>query len=130
MGNKQAHLEMIQGVINRMGGNSFLLKGWAVTLLAGLLALDISKPEDGCARIAYLPIILFWFLDSYFLYQERSFRKLYDAVRAKDEARVDFSMRRESSFWLFLEVLFSKTLSLFYGILLIATTYILTKREF
>lgn len=130
MGNKQAHLEMIQGVINRMGGNSFLLKGWAVTLLAGLLALDISKPEDGCARIAYLPIILFWVLDSYFLYQERSFRKLYDAVRVKDEAHVDFSMRRGSSFRLFLEALFSKTLSLFYGILLIATTYILTKRGF
>ena len=27
---KLKHLEMIQGVINRMGANSFMLKSWAV----------------------------------------------------------------------------------------------------
>lgn len=32
MDNKLKHLELIQGVINRMASNSFKLKGWAVTL--------------------------------------------------------------------------------------------------
>jgi hypothetical protein len=29
------HLEFIQGVIARLANNSFLLKGWSVTLVAG-----------------------------------------------------------------------------------------------
>jgi len=33
---KIAHLGFIQGAINRMGNNSFLVKGWTVALVAGL----------------------------------------------------------------------------------------------
>ena len=46
MEDKRKHLELVQGVINRMAGNSFMLKGWAVTLVAGIFALagkDIEK---------------------------------------------------------------------------------------
>ncbi len=32
MEQKIKHLEFIQAAINRMAGNSFLLKGWTVTL--------------------------------------------------------------------------------------------------
>ena len=39
MDKKLKHLEMVQGVINRMASNSFMLKGWAVTLVAGIFAL-------------------------------------------------------------------------------------------
>ena len=39
------HMEMIQGVINRMASNSFALKGWTVTLVAGIFALA-SKDAD------------------------------------------------------------------------------------
>ena len=35
--NKLKHLELVQGVVNRMSNNSFLLKGWAVTLVAGIV---------------------------------------------------------------------------------------------
>ena len=34
MESKIAHLEMVQAVITRMAGNSFLIKGWSVTLVA------------------------------------------------------------------------------------------------
>ena len=43
--NKITHLEMVQGIINRMASNSFMLKGWAVTLVAGIFALA-SKDTD------------------------------------------------------------------------------------
>ena len=39
MEKKMKHLEMIEGVIERMGNNSFQLKGWAVTLVALVGAL-------------------------------------------------------------------------------------------
>ena len=41
--NKRAHLAMIQGVIDRMGGNLFFLRGWSITLLAGLFAVSTSE---------------------------------------------------------------------------------------
>ncbi len=34
------HLEFVQAVINRLAGNSFLLKGWSITLVSGLLGYD------------------------------------------------------------------------------------------
>ena len=41
MNNKHKHLELIQGVINRLSTNSFLLKGWSVVLVSALFALLI-----------------------------------------------------------------------------------------
>lgn len=36
---KYKHLEMIQNIIQRMATNSFMLKGWAVTLIVAIFAL-------------------------------------------------------------------------------------------
>lgn len=75
--NKLKHLEMIQGIINRMASNSFALKGWAVTLVAGIFALASKETDKIYFLIAYAPIAFFWFLDSFYLLQERLFRSLY-----------------------------------------------------
>lgn len=92
MEKKFKHLEMIQGIINRMAGNSFMLKGWAVTLVAGVYALASNDTNKVYFLIAYVPIIIFWGLDAYYLRQERLYRKLYDKVRKQDENDIDFSM--------------------------------------
>lgn len=75
------HLEFVQGVISRMAGNSFLLKGWCVTLVAALFALAAQGANQWYALVGLLPGLVFWGLDAYYLRQERLFRKLYDAVR-------------------------------------------------
>lgn len=90
--NNIKHLEMIQGVITRMGTNSFMLKGWAVTLVAGLFALSDKKTDQGFFLIAYMPTVLFWILDSYYLLQERRFRVIYDKVR-ENTTDYNFSMK-------------------------------------
>lgn len=89
---KVQHLEMIQGIINRMAGNSFALKGWAVTLIAGILVLADKDTDKIYIFIAVVPVLFFWVLDSYYLLQERLFRALYKKVQAMDEGKVDFSM--------------------------------------
>jgi hypothetical protein len=127
---KMKHLDFLQFVIARMNANSFLLKGWAVTLVVALFALDISKTSVSFIKVSFLPAILFWILDGYFLYQERLFRDLYDNVRMKDESQINFSMKRSSNAWKFFDAVFSKTLSLFYGVLIITTAYILFKGGF
>lgn len=92
MDNKLKHLELVQGIINRMAGNSFALKGWAVTLVAGIFALASKDTDKMYFLIAYVPILVFWGLDTYYLLQERLFRSLYDKVRNTEEEKIDFNM--------------------------------------
>lgn len=92
MDNKLKHLELIQDVINRMASNSFKLKGWAVTLASGVFALASKDADKMYFLITYVPVIAFWFLDSYYLWQERLYRTLYNDVRMKDENDIDFSL--------------------------------------
>lgn len=92
MDNKLKHLELIHGVINRMASNSFKLKGWAVTLASGIFALASKDSDKMYFLITYVPVIVFWFLDSYYLWQERLYISLYNDVRMKDENDIDFSL--------------------------------------
>ena len=92
MEKKMKHMEMIQGVINRMASNSFALKGWTVTLVAGIFALASKDADKMYFLVAYVPIVIFWGLDTYYLLQERLYRALYDKVRNMGEDDVDFSM--------------------------------------
>lgn len=84
---------MIQGIINRMTSNSFKLKGWAVTLVAGIFALASKDTDKFYFLIAYIPILIFWGLDSYYLQQERLYRSLYEKVRKMEEKDIDFSLK-------------------------------------
>jgi len=120
--NKIKHLEFIQTIINRMAGNSFLIKGWAITLVAALFALSSKDANKNYILISFLPVIIFWILDAYFLSRERAFRCLYDKVRNLDENKVDFSLdisqfkeRKNNWFW----SMFSYTILFFYTSLIV-----------
>lgn len=120
---KLKHLELIQGVIDRMGSNSFRLKGWAVVLVSAILILVAREDAYGLAFIGLVPVGAFWGLDAYYLRQERLFRSLYDQVRELDAEKIDFSMDTSS----FTEprlswrsALLSKTLRTFYIAIAIA----------
>ena len=90
--NKIKHLEFIQDIINRMSNNSFMLKGWAVTLVAGIFTISSRDADKMYFLVAYIPIMIFWFLDSYYLKQEHLYRCLYEDVRQKKEEEIDFSL--------------------------------------
>ena len=84
------HLEFIQDVVERHSRNSFILKGWSVTLVAAvfLLAVRGAKPPLVMAA-GFLPSLTFWALDAYYLRQERMYRALYDHVRKGAADRED-----------------------------------------
>lgn len=119
--NKRSHLEMIQGVVNRLSQNSFLLKGWSVILVSALMTLAAKDSNLIVIFLAYFPALAFWFLDGYFLWQERLFRALYDYVRNLNEENIDFSMntsivKDKVDSWN--KVSLSKTLRIFHGVVL------------
>ena len=111
-------IDIIQDIIKRMAFNSFMLKGWTITLV--VVSLLIKGTDKYQIWIAFIPLLVFWFLDAYFLWQERLYRKLYDwtinnrlktnkylfdmnAYRFKDEVQSK------------LRIMFSTTLGWFYG---------------
>ncbi|MDD3607480.1 MAG: hypothetical protein PHQ20_01640 [Candidatus Moranbacteria bacterium] len=130
--NKIAHLQMIQGVVDRMGGNLFYLRGWSITLLAGLFAIstsDLLKVGKQTPLLFFVLLILFWIYDAYFLSLERKYRGLYDKVRNLKEEEIDFSMNigefKTHADKTILAALTSPTLLGFYGVLSIAMLVIL-----
>lgn len=92
MDRKLKHLEFTQGVINRLSTNSFLLKGWSVVLVSALFALAASGSNVRFIMLAYIPAVVFWGLDGYFLALERAYRKHYERIRQKSPDEIDFSM--------------------------------------
>jgi hypothetical protein len=123
---KHKHLEFIQEVINRLGSNSFQTKSWAITIVAAIFVLAADKDADARLQLLFvslIPVIIFWVLDGYFLWQERLFRKLYEEVaKVEDDAKIDFQMNvgiynNGRNTWL--RSVFSKTLNIFYFTLLV-----------
>jgi len=121
MESKTKHLEFIQTTINRMANNSFILKGWAITVVGGLLAFGFKDLDCRYISISLMVLLFFWILDGYYLYQEKLFRELYDHTRSKKDGEIDFSMKTEpfedKVSWS--DCSFSTTLAVFYGGLLV-----------
>jgi hypothetical protein len=122
------HLDFIQGVINRLSTNSFLLKGWSVVLVSALFALSATSTRVTFVFLAYVPAFVFWGLDGYFILLERVYRQHYDRVRTKSEDEIDFSMDindLKAGFREWADATMSKTLLPFHGALLAAIVIVM-----
>lgn len=87
---KVAHLTFIQGVINRMANNSFLIKGWSITVMTALIAVGGALENELFFFLTLFPILLFWWLDAYFFMLENVYRELYEKDRI--EKKFDFDL--------------------------------------
>jgi hypothetical protein len=85
--NRIKHMEMIQTVVARLAGNSFLIKGWALTFTGLVLGFAVNKGDAGLAAVAFAPILIFWALDTYYLRAERLFRELFALVRKQGDVQ-------------------------------------------
>jgi hypothetical protein len=110
-------VKIIQDVIKRMASNSFNVKTWTITLIVATL---LFKGNSNSTFIAFIPLFAFWFLDSYYLRQERLFRKLHNYIvkyRLNDDNNlfdmniIKFSSDVQST----LRIMFSISTLPFYG---------------
>ena len=101
---------------------------WTAILPRG--QLEVPARQKPPLRIQAGDPFMFWVLDGYFLSQERKFRSLYDHVRNLEERAINFSMDTEPfksvsrNTWL--GAMFSKTLLIYYGVL-ISTMFIVMR---
>ena len=126
--NEELHkeIDLIQSCINRMANNSFILKGWLVSILAAIVALS---PEELNKFIVILVLSMatlsFWYLDAFFLRTEKLYRRMYSWVLGnrklgKRDYQYDLNPERfnetvESIY----KIMFSKTLRGFYGVIVL-----------
>ena len=92
------HLELIQAVVSRLGGNGFLMKGWALTISGAFAGFAVNNHDGWLAVTGLVPTLVFWGLDAYFLRAERLFRKLYDQVCGADDIDPFFLSATSSAF--------------------------------
>lgn len=126
MENKIKHLEFIQTTITRMNQNSFQIKGWMITIVSALLALYANSGNAVYIFIAIVPAVVFWFLDAYYLQQERRFRGVYNDVAglSSEDSRLeirDFEMpiqKYQGGKYSYINALFSKTMFPLYGMVI------------
>ncbi len=114
-------INLIQDIIKRMANNSFLIKGWAVTLVVITMLLRGTNTQ---ILIAFIPVIAFWILDAYYLRQERMYRELYKWVITNrlnsSEYIYDLNARRfENDVDSIPATMVSMTLLCFYGTILL-----------
>ena len=124
-------LKIIQDIIKRMAFDSFMIKGGAITLVIITLLL---KGGSFQVFISFIPLLVFWYLDAYFLWQERMYRELYNWVVKNRLKTEDFlfnlnAYRFKDKVQGKLRIMFSLTLGWFYGsiavLILIYTFFIL-----
>lgn len=125
MDNNNLHkeIDLIQNCISRMARNSFMLKGWAISLLAVVIALTADRLDPLFLFCSiFVPVLCFWYLDAFFLRAEKMYRKMYEWVlTARKEENLEYQYdlnpnRFKDKVESQCRVMFSKTLRVFYGI--------------
>ncbi len=132
--NIHKQIDILQGIISRMASSSSNCKGYCISLVTGLLALDQIKTDAYLHKIAFFPILAFGFLDCYYLYLERFFRTQYndfiknwqeETLNPKDIFVVNPPQRKLDTVMDALSEMFSLSIAPFYGFLIILV-FILT----
>lgn len=116
-------IDLIQSCISRMANNSFLVKGWLISLLAIIFTIKGNDMNNYLIFPLLSLILAFWFLDAFFLRAERLYRKLYKWVIEHRKNNIlyfqyDLDLYRLSEInkdHSIIKVMFSNTILIFYG---------------
>jgi hypothetical protein len=124
--------EIVQDIISRMANNQFYIKGWSITLIVASLLL---KGNPYHHIVAFVPWLIFWIYDSYFLRLEKMYRAHYtwlvnnrlqseellldlDKTRVEDRLRQTLKERYIHEVPCIPQIMFSKAVFFFYLTLL------------
>lgn len=121
---KLRNLEMIQHLITRMAQNSFVLKGWSITIVTAAFSINGNANALSVYLLIYFITMLFWLLDSYYLSLERGYRELYSKCLEGEGCNFDFKLRNGNSIKKYILCTFSKVEFGFYFLLLLMVSII------
>jgi len=120
-------IKIVQDIIKRMANNSSSVKTWAVTLVVATLLI---KGNSNHTFVAFIPLLSFWFLDAYYLQQEKLYREVhkwiveYRVTHDDDLFNMDASRFRNNVKSVF-KLMFSISVwPIYLGILILLIVYI------
>jgi hypothetical protein len=70
-------IAIVQHIIGRLESKSFLIKGWTVALVVGVLLVPSSPRHE---MVALVPILGLWLYDAYHVWQVRLYAKLHQWI--------------------------------------------------
>jgi hypothetical protein len=76
---ERKYIDIIESIITRMSDNSKQMKEWCIALVTGLIGISFSIKVFWLSIIALPVVVVFLYLDAFYLQLERCFRHLYDA---------------------------------------------------
>ena len=85
-------IDLLQDCITRMAHNSFMIKGWVLTIVVSVVVLlpqKVNLSQNAIRNTCLLCISAFFILDSYNIFLERCYRVKYDWV-VKNRGYTDF----------------------------------------
>jgi len=142
----EKEIDLIQGCINRMAQNSFVVKGWLITLVTVVLALFPERVNINIlCYVIIIVTIAFWYLDGFFLKMEKLYRWKYEWVihnrKENDKYKYDLNPYN-SNMWqnlkgdntlkepCVIKIMFTKTLVPLYGLILALAIFVLINAHF
>lgn len=125
------HLDYVQSAISRMADTSFKIKGLAITIVSAFVGIYVKTGDVYFLWALIFPLVLFWFLDSYYLQQERKLRAIYDILIGKEHHfgfkihKLDIPLDKiKGCRYNLFSVMFSKTERCFYfGMIMLILIY-------
>ena len=75
-----AHLNHVQAIIPRLAGSSLQCKTWCLAIVGALFGLAGAKKNPAIALIAFIPVLIFMFIDAAYLGSETAFRRLHEQI--------------------------------------------------
>jgi hypothetical protein len=78
---QRKHLEFVQAIITRLFRSSSTAKSWGVTVAMAAFGVSSARAVPFVAVLGLVTVCFFGLLDSFYLREERLFRKLYDDAR-------------------------------------------------
>jgi hypothetical protein len=82
-----AHINLLQGVINRLAASSSSCKTWCLSLVGALIGVTGATHNAAIVTFALVPVVIFGGVDNSYLAQERAYRVLYGEIASKVQAR-------------------------------------------
>jgi len=67
--------EQINTCIYTMGDYKFKIRGWCITIFAGLFAISIHQNEKDIVILSVFTIVLFWLFDAMHQFIQNRFRQ-------------------------------------------------------
>lgn len=78
---QRKHLEFVQAVISRLFTSSATAKSWGFTVATTAFGFSVTREAPFIGALGLVAVFFFGLLDSFYLREERLFRKLYDDAR-------------------------------------------------